>query len=302
MAIPTWRTELKELRPGIYAYIQEKGNWGLSNSGAIVGHRGVLLIDTLFTNDLTRTMLAEIASVTALPVTWLYYTHHHGDHVYGSGLIPSATVVAHEQCARILSAYPPDPAVTQQRFPQFDFSGVEVRLPQLTFSGGLTHRFDGYQVEFIHHCHAHTPGDAVVYLPDHGIVFCGDVLFLYSTPVAQDGSIRGWLRFLEFLLDLPAQTYIPGHGPVTDRQGVLLCYEYLASLYVQGRKFHEMGVPPAEAARRFELGVFREWANWERVLINLHRLYAELEGKSSEEAPINLSALRPELEALAAGG
>jgi hypothetical protein len=48
---PTWETELKEIAPGVYAYIQAGGpgrdNASVANAGIVVGDDGVLVIDTL---------------------------------------------------------------------------------------------------------------------------------------------------------------------------------------------------------------------------------------------------------------
>src|SRR5690242_14813297 len=49
--VPTWNTELRELAPGVYAYIQAGGpgrdNVSISNAGVIVGDDSVMVIDTL---------------------------------------------------------------------------------------------------------------------------------------------------------------------------------------------------------------------------------------------------------------
>ena len=49
--IPSWKTELRQLVPSVYAYTQASGpgvnNASLSNAGVIVGPEGLLAIDTL---------------------------------------------------------------------------------------------------------------------------------------------------------------------------------------------------------------------------------------------------------------
>ena len=40
---------LEEVSPGIYAYIQLGGSWGLNNAGFIRGKDALKLIDTCFT-------------------------------------------------------------------------------------------------------------------------------------------------------------------------------------------------------------------------------------------------------------
>ena len=49
--VPTWDTELRELAPNVYAYIQAGGpgrdNVSVSDAGFIVGDDGVMVIDAL---------------------------------------------------------------------------------------------------------------------------------------------------------------------------------------------------------------------------------------------------------------
>ena len=57
---------LEEVSPGIYAYIQLDGSWGLNNAGFIRGKDALTLIDTCFTEARTRAYLAAIGGVTNL--------------------------------------------------------------------------------------------------------------------------------------------------------------------------------------------------------------------------------------------
>ena len=81
----------------------------------------------------------------------------------------------------------------------------------------------GLRVTVIH-TPGHSPGSLSYYLPDHGVLFSGDVLFYRDTgrsdlpggsrPVLEDESIRGKLY------QLPDQTLVyPGHGPSTNIGG-----------------------------------------------------------------------------------
>ena len=35
--MPFWKTEMKELAPGVFAYVQADGTWFVSNAGLIIG-------------------------------------------------------------------------------------------------------------------------------------------------------------------------------------------------------------------------------------------------------------------------
>jgi glyoxylase-like metal-dependent hydrolase (beta-lactamase superfamily II) len=55
----------------------------ISYTGFVVTAAGVVVINALGSPALATRLLAEIATVTALPVTHVIVTHYHVDHVYG---------------------------------------------------------------------------------------------------------------------------------------------------------------------------------------------------------------------------
>ena len=59
-----------------------------------------------------------------------------------------------------------------------------------------------------------------MHVPDAGVVFTGDLLFIEGTPIVWAGPIENWLDACERILALGAHTLVPGHGPVTDASGV----------------------------------------------------------------------------------
>lgn len=89
---------LQEVSPGVYAYIQLDGSWGLNNTAFFAAGDGVIAVDACFTEARTRALIGAIRSVSDQPVRALVNTHHHGDHTYGNWLFPGAAIVGHERC------------------------------------------------------------------------------------------------------------------------------------------------------------------------------------------------------------
>ena len=76
----------------------------------------------------------------------------------------------------------------------------------------------------LHLGRGHTGGDAIIYFPELKTIHTGD-LFLSFPPqpfidFAQGGSAAEWSGTLDKTLQLDFDTAIPGHGPVSDRQGI----------------------------------------------------------------------------------
>src|SRR5262245_4611735 len=69
--VPTWNTELRELAPNVYAYIQAGGpgrdNVSVSNAGLIVGDTGLMVIDALAAPMHTRSFVTAMRGVSDKP-------------------------------------------------------------------------------------------------------------------------------------------------------------------------------------------------------------------------------------------
>lgn len=297
--IPTWETGMRELAANVYAYVQGKGSWFWSNAGLIVGPEYAIAVDSLATVGLTKTLLGEIKKVSGKPIRYLVNTHHHGDHIWGNHLFRGAHIVCHARCwEEALKRQPPDPAYLSSRFPEFDFSGIKTSPPEITFESQLTLYLDDGEVRLIYFGPGHTVGDIVVYLPQPGVVFCGDLLFLYSTPLAVEGCFAGWMDILKALANLDAETYVPGHGPPCGKDGLWECGEYLALIYGEARQRFDAGMGALDAAGDIDVGRFKKWANWERIVANVERLYREFKGEEPT-SEIDMPALITQMNELA---
>ena len=146
---------LHEVGDGLYAYLQPDGGWGWSNAGLVVDGDHTLLIDTLFDLHLTEEMLREMRAAVpaAQSIDTLINTHANGDHCFGNQLVGGARIVASRATAEQMPELPPATmaALVQHApgmgvlgafflrcFGAFDFSAIELRLPDETFSGELT--------------------------------------------------------------------------------------------------------------------------------------------------------------------
>ena len=76
---PEWATGLQEVGPGIYAYLQYDGSWGISNTGFLAGDDAVLVIDATLVPDMARNFIGEMRKVTYKPWRHLINTHSHPD-------------------------------------------------------------------------------------------------------------------------------------------------------------------------------------------------------------------------------
>jgi len=287
----SYTTGLHELGDSCFAYLQPDGSWGWSNAGLVVGDGASLLVDTLFDLPLTAVMLQSMASLTEVaPIATLLNTHANGDHCYGNQLVEGAEIIASSATATEMTEVPPAMlhalnnapgemgALFRHFFGAFDFDGIDVRLPTRTFEGRLEVEVGGRVIELIEVGPAHTRGDTIAVVPDARTVYTGDILFIGGTPIVWAGPLSNWVAACDLLLGLDVDTVVPGHGPITDKAGVVAVRDYLAFVESSAAERHSSGVDAWEAARDIarEIGVrdeFRGWSEFGRIAVNVDTAY-----------------------------
>lgn len=283
---PMTEPELASLVPvadGVWAWVQPDGSWWINNAGVVLGDDGPMLVDTCATEARTRRFLAAVDEVAGgAPVRLAVNTHLHGDHCYGNCLLPdSATIIAHEATRDglladfVLANTPPIWSPTPQ------WGNLRVRPPTVVLRDSLTVFAGSRRVDLRHPGHpAHTLGDVVAWLPDEGVLFTGDLIFHEITPLVFMGSVDGALRSLDWLASFGAAHVVPGHGPlVAEFDAVLAAHaRYYRFVLDTASAGLAGGRTPLEAARDADLGEFADWPDSERLVLNLHRAYADAAG------------------------
>jgi glyoxylase-like metal-dependent hydrolase (beta-lactamase superfamily II) len=275
---------LQDLGTGVFAWLQPNGGLGESNAGLVLGDGESLLIDTLWDLTLTGRMLGAMALHTAqAPIRCLVNTHGDPDHCWGNQLLTGVEIVATRATAedmrrdnprrlRLLARLggalggrlvPVGLAGFARMLRPYDFAGIDVTPPTRTFEGTLELDVGGRQVVLIEVGPAHTPGDLILHVPDAGVVFAGDLLFVGVTPIMWVGPVENWLAGLDRIIDLGPRVVVPGHGPTTDLDGVRAMkryWEFVAAAVREGRTPREIIRSLPEA--------FDDWDDPERIAVN----------------------------------
>jgi cyclase len=290
---------LEDVGNGIWAYIQPDGSWGWSNAGLVVDGDQTLLVDTLFDLKLTAEMLEEMrrSIPAAAHINTLFNTHHNGDHTFGNQLVEGAEIIATQATFDEM-----DPAHPQlyhsmmvnahqlgrgaefiaELFEPFDFTGVQLRKPDRTFSGELEIKVGDKAVRLIELGPAHTKGDTVALVPEDRVLFTGDLLFHQGTPIAWAGPVSNWVRACDKILAMDVDVIVPGHGPIADKQAVRDMKGYLEFVQDETRKRFEKGMSARDAAFDIPLGRYADWGDAERVVVTVRNLYEEFSGEHAE--------------------
>jgi cyclase len=162
--------------------------------------------------------------------------------------------------------------------------------PFVTFEDRLDVFIDDLKVE-LHYIGgpAHTVGDVLAWIPERSVLFAGDLVFNGGTPFVLMGSVAGSLAAIERLRSFGAETLVPGHGPVCGPDALDAVAAYLGWVQQTAAAAKAAGLGPLAAAREADLGPYAGLLDSERLVGNLYRAYAELDGEAPG-ATIDLAA------------
>ena len=281
---------LAEVADGVFAYLQPDGGWGWSNAGLVVADGQSLLVDTLFDLRLTDEMLAAMAPHTvAAPIATLVNTHANGDHCFGNERLAHAEIIASVAAAHEMAEVPPSllaglnaadgPLGDTFRsfFGAFHFEDITFTPPTRTFTGRLGLDVAGRGVELIEVGPAHTRGDVLVHLPGERVIFTGDILFVGGSPIAWAGPLSNWVAACDLILGLDVDVVVPGHGPVTDKAGVVAVRDELAFVDREATERFAAGMDAWEAAREIYKLTNGDLGERGRVAVNVETVYRSLD-------------------------
>ena len=192
----------------------------ISNAGFVVTDDGVVVVDALGSPTLAQELLAEIKRVTPQPVRYVIVTHYHADHIYGLQTFKAAgaTVLAHAKGREYLNSETARQRLQACRVELAPWINATTELleadrwldqPQTDVKVGS---YD-FQISYVGP--AHTPEDLVVFVPQLGVLFSGDLFFQGRIPFVGQADSRLWISSLTRLMKYQPKLVIPGHGPAS---------------------------------------------------------------------------------------
>jgi cyclase len=281
-AIPESRHfTLEPLAEGVWAAIHRPGGWAVGNAGIVDLGDATLLFDAFLTAEAARDLAGAAALLTGRPAASIVLSHYHNDHVRGAEVFPGATLIATTSTRQLIDTFgreelafdrehggaqlaraaamadDDDPRIRSfaEYFTPY-WEGLvasapeaTLRLPEITFEDRLTLHGTRRTVEVVSLGAAHTPDDAMLVLPDDGVVFCSDLLFVGCHPFLADGDPDGWLRALEVLAAHAPARFVPGHGPVGSADDVDALASHIRELEATAARLHGEGAKSDDLER-----------------------------------------------------
>jgi glyoxylase-like metal-dependent hydrolase (beta-lactamase superfamily II) len=204
------------------------------NIAVCAGADGVFMVDDQYA-PLTPTILEAVREIDEGPVRFVLNTHWHFDHTGGNENLGAAgaLILAHHNVRERMST-DQFMAFLDRQVP----ASPDGALPVVTFGLDISFHVNNETVRAFHAPRAHTDGDAIVRFSKANVVHMGDILWGGKYPfidTGSGGSVAGVLAAIDAALPVIDEDtrIIPGHGPLSDRAG-LLAYREMLSV-VSGR-------------------------------------------------------------------
>ncbi|MCB0124626.1 MAG: MBL fold metallo-hydrolase, partial [Caldilineaceae bacterium] len=248
---------------GVYIAQPRVGGAAASNAGIVALGNQTLVFDTFWLPKAAAELRQAAEDLTNAPVRLVVNSHHHATHIGGNQVFDGETAIiaatmtrnliaehaptqlawhqhhhlSHlaELEASVLNAKGKQKDAAQQTYDQYQhligaLPTIRVRLPDLTFEQHMVLHGSKRRVEVISYGGGHTHSDTILYLPDDGVIFMGDLLSTKRHPFLGDGDPGELPRILDLIARLNPLAIIPGHGDIGTVEDIQTMQTYLATL------------------------------------------------------------------------
>jgi phosphoglycerate dehydrogenase-like enzyme/glyoxylase-like metal-dependent hydrolase (beta-lactamase superfamily II) len=284
---PKEEGEVSKLADGVYFMeMHTQPEFLGCNSGWVVFDDYVLVLDAGFPLS-AKLVVDQVRKTTDKPIRYVFDTHYHGDHSFGNGVYVDlgATGVAHALCLRDqrlkgASGFKQQ-SESKDELARRQVAGANWKEATIAFDSKLIFDDGKQRVELLHFGQAHTPGDAMAYLPKQQILFTGDACVNGAFNYMGDGDSESWIRVLSALQELKVAIVAPGHGPVAKRDLLETQKRWFVELRQQVGAGIAAGKTLQEIQQTIEIPFYETWTRKKATeqVANISQVYNELTGR-----------------------
>ena len=242
-----FKQEIIEVTEGVYAGV----GYGLANSIMVESENGLVIIDTLGSEERATVLLTEFKKIASKPIKAIIYTHNHLDHLGGARIFYqesepeiyaqknilynianiSTTIrpIIFERSARQFGIPLPNQEIIHQGIGGFleinSEATLGVVMPTTIFEDKLTIKIDNLTIELVH-----VPGETddhlYVWIPDKKVVMVGDNFYrsfanLYAIRGTKFRNPMEWVESLDKIRLLNAEYLVPSHTrPLSGKENI----------------------------------------------------------------------------------
>lgn len=214
--------------------------YSVSNVMYVITEKSVVVIDTTETQSAARAAFEEFRRVNQLPVSYVIYTHFHGDHIRGARVfhVPGTRIIAQRRmpeelakknllllqserasAVQIKSVLPRKPLGASLTDPENGYIP-----PDVTFDEQYKFEEGGVQFE-LYHTQGETVDHVMIWLPQEAVLFPGDLFYnsfpMLSNPMKPDRPVQAWADSLKRMRALQPKYLVPSHSTPLEGRDVV---------------------------------------------------------------------------------
>jgi len=285
---------VQSLADGIFAIIARDGGSAICNAGIIDLGDLCLVFDTFLTPSAAEDLHQSVRHLVGREPDMVINSHYHNDHIWGNQVFtPPVHIVASKRTYQLTMTagkkeLEQEIATADQSLAHFqelhqkaeneeqrnaaemfvgyyeglvhDLPSLSVRLPDILFEGRMSFNGTRHRAELIAYDNCHTGNDAVLFLPEDGIIFMSDLLFVGCHPYLGEGDPINLVKTVREIQDFKATRFVPGHGSLGSVEDLDLMIEYIESCSKTAKKLVKEGRADKETIDSMEVPErFRHW-------------------------------------------
>nr|WP_111299050.1 quinoprotein relay system zinc metallohydrolase 2 [Paracoccus saliphilus] len=266
-------SDLQEVAPSVHVHVgqimqmEQSQDGRIANLGVVVGRDSVAVIDAGVSRAEGQALYVALRRLTDKPVSDLVLTHAHPDHIFGASVLAEAgaRIWGHRTLPQALTNRGPIYLENLARlYEPTQWVATQTVLPDQTVATTARIDLGGRSLLLTAWPAAHTDGDLTVLDEETGTFFTGDLLFRGLAPVL-DGSLRGWLKWMNESAPMGARIIVPGHGqPAASwAEAAGPQYRFLKALADETGRQIDNNIPMSEAVPRIVRAMANEAEFWE---------------------------------------
>lgn len=215
----TYGLEPQEIDEGVYLLRGADEHLSVNNGGNIANiifmetGEGVILFDTGPSRIYGEELRQAIAKTTDEPIIRVIVSHAHPDHYLGNQVFEELPIESLAEVRDVIADIGDLFTDNMYRLVDVWMRGTRTVVPTKTLLPGRE-RIGRRDLEFIALA-GHSQADLAIY--DHGkrLLLAADLVFMDRAATTPHAHLQHWQHSLNQLQQLPIDTLVPGHGPVT---------------------------------------------------------------------------------------
>ena len=303
-----------KLTDGVYACIHKPGGKAISNSGIVDNGEATIIFDTFLSPDAAEELIAAVEKMKLSPIKYVINSHCDNDHVRGNQCFSSdVKIISTKRTAELIRDEEPK-AIAEEKiyakdlYENYDsldraFTGdtasseymtirlmkpyfeelsqshlkIKTRVPDTYVENEMSLNGSKIKVSLIDKGAGHTESDLIMYLPEEGILFAGDLVFNEAHPYLGYGYAKELKARLTELEQMKPRIVVPGHGDTGGTETIISTRDYIEDIERIAKEMKDAGNTIEDINKVPMPDKYKDWIVGNYFYSNLRYIFNHLE-------------------------